>query len=1253
MSRAGWADVLVRIRALDPSTGAYGLDALADDGHQVTGTLRLDREALRAAELDARRYGMALSESLLAEDVGQAYAAALRRAESRDRGRLRVRLRIDDAAAEVHAVAWERLHHLHRGRPIPVAISQRTPFSRFTETDFGLDTLATRSIRVLFAVSNPTELPEGLPPIAVDEEIRAMHSAVGDLSSRDRIAVTILPGHSGVAADLRQALEADGYTVADGPASLKNLTRLLGDHDVVHVLCHGHFRRESPTGAGTAALYLERDDGRWEAVEDDRLADRVAALDPFCPHLLFFSACESARQDPTHPLVGLAPKLVGAGAPAVVGMQAPVPASLARELTVSFYRSLLDQGLVDVALNEARLQLYEGAEVDWAIPVLFSRLPDGRLFVPGELAGAAVTGKVVLRQTEHGVRADRRRTDRPIRSVPVRALPRDFPDLLDREDEVRAAITALQAGRSVEVIGGPGIGKSTLLRHLVHRVVGPDGVVHGSARGRTVEDLLQYLFDRVHRAEGSYRPTPGELRDALAEVRVMFALDDVELSGEDLGLLMDGAPAAVFLVASPGPVLAGQGETVRLGGLPAVAAVMLFERHLDRPLTEGERVEAQALADTLGGHPQELIQAAARVRDDGIPLEQVVSDAADVRGAAIGTVELATLPEVDRRVLGVLAALGTAPIRAEHLELLTGERDLDEVLERLRRRGLLKAASPAFTLAEGIGPEAVAFLEAETWRERVVEHFLEWGGRNRDDTGMLLRSLDAILAAMEWVGAAGRRHDYLGLARLVEEPLLLARRWGTWGSVLHRSLEAAETVGDEAARAMAHHELGTRALGEGNRRAARDHLRRARRLRKALGDRAGARLTRHNLRLVSPTPWYLGGASAVVAAGVAAVLLALPGGGVTAAPDPVSFGEQDIEGPAVVRTVTLRPASDPVTITDISIEPPLADFRLRNPGRCEGRLETECVVEVVFEPRTSGPLEAALIVSHNGDDSPEEVPIEATGVPPPGVAAIRVDPESLDFGAVPAEATPTQTVTVTNDGGAPLEVENVGLRYTVGPTDAFEVDQDCTADGVPPGGECRIEVTFVHPSRGDIEAELVVRSDAIGSPHRVPISGRTALPDLVAFLEVGDLEVDEKRISVPATVRIVNQGDVAAGEFYVAVSESLQDFVSFFVEETEVVVFDRSGVRVLQLPFEAGENEVTITGRLFFSQTPVSREVAIVATADVCFEEVPPDVCSVPELNETNNDSDPVGILLPGGEPTPTPTPTPTTSPTTPPPVID
>ncbi len=858
---ADFGDLLVRIRALDRATGTHALEAQPDHGLLVGGTLRLDPDRLRASELDAGRYGMELFESLLSGDIGTAYEVALARAEAGMRGRLRVRLRIDDEAAEVHAIAWERLHSLHHGRAVPVAVSHRTPFSRYTETDFGrVDKLATPVVHMLFAISNPTGLPEGLHGLDVDEEVRAIHQAIGDLRPRDRIRVTILPGRTGLGPGVRSALEKDGYTVVDGATSLRSLTRWLERHEIVHILSHGHFRRESPTGAGKAALFLEGDDGGWEAVDDERLADRIVALHPFCPHLIFLSACESARQetDPTHPLVGLAPKLIHAGVPAVVGMRSPVPASVARELTVEFYRSLLEQGLVDVALNRARLFLFERDEVDWAIPVLFSRLPDGRVLVPYDLAGVAVTDRLSFHQTDHGVRADRlKRTELPDAPVrPVRALPRDFPDLLGREEEVLAASGALEAGRAVEFYGEEGIGKTSLLRHVVHRVTGPDGVVHHAARGIPVEDILQYLFDQLYRTEGSYKPTPAQLRMLLADVRVLVALDDAELSREDVQRLMDAAPRALFLLTAREPNLLGEGDAIHLRGLREEAGVVLLERHLGRPLAPGERAEAAALTTAVGGSPQGILQAAARIRDEGVGFGRVRDEAEAGRGGprppAIGVVDLRALPEIDRRVLGILAAEGEMPVRTEHLEALTGEPDLTEVLARLQRRGVVKAASPAFTLAEQASPEAERSLEAEAWRVRILEHFLGWCRENHDDPGRILGSLDAILATLDWAREAGRRRDFLELAHRVEEALIVGRRWETWRALLRHELEAAEVIGDAGAQGGALHQLGTHALGQADTRTARDHLGRALKLRKSLRDRQGAGLTRHNLRLAQP-----------------------------------------------------------------------------------------------------------------------------------------------------------------------------------------------------------------------------------------------------------------------------------------------------------------------------------------------------------------------------------------------------------------
>jgi len=56
-------------------------------------------------------------------------------AERKVKGRVRVRLRIDEGAAELHALPWELLSDPHQKPPIPLAASPLTPFSRYITSE--------------------------------------------------------------------------------------------------------------------------------------------------------------------------------------------------------------------------------------------------------------------------------------------------------------------------------------------------------------------------------------------------------------------------------------------------------------------------------------------------------------------------------------------------------------------------------------------------------------------------------------------------------------------------------------------------------------------------------------------------------------------------------------------------------------------------------------------------------------------------------------------------------------------------------------------------------------------------------------------------------------------------------------------------------------------------------------------------------------------------------------------------------------
>ncbi len=200
-----------------------------------------------------------------------------------------------------------------------------------------------------------------MEPIQVAGETATWFDALRDPLQTGQITASLLPGITGISPEFRSQLEILGVKIIDGETSLTNILRSLPGHHVLHFLGHGHFKRRASQGPGQAALYLEKPNGEFQIAKDFELVVQFSASQEL-PHLVFLAACETAKRhfQTEHPFVGLGPKLVAAGVPAVIAMQDLVPMDLARQLTTDFYQDLLDHGFIDRALNRARLLLLIG-----------------------------------------------------------------------------------------------------------------------------------------------------------------------------------------------------------------------------------------------------------------------------------------------------------------------------------------------------------------------------------------------------------------------------------------------------------------------------------------------------------------------------------------------------------------------------------------------------------------------------------------------------------------------------------------------------------------------------------------------------------------------------------------------------------------------------------------------------------------------------------------------------------------------------
>jgi Abnormal spindle-like microcephaly-assoc'd, ASPM-SPD-2-Hydin len=139
-----------------------------------------------------------------------------------------------------------------------------------------------------------------------------------------------------------------------------------------------------------------------------------------------------------------------------------------------------------------------------------------------------------------------------------------------------------------------------------------------------------------------------------------------------------------------------------------------------------------------------------------------------------------------------------------------------------------------------------------------------------------------------------------------------------------------------------------------------------------------------------------------------------------------------------------------------------------------------CVIQVIFAPTPPGQKSAAVTITDNAGDSPQQISLTGTG----SSAALSLTPTSVSF---PAQFVGTsglpQTLTVTNTGSVTLTITAV----TASAAD-FGVLSNCT-NPVAPGSNCTIGVFFSPTAGGTRTGALKITDNAGNSPQTVALTG--------------------------------------------------------------------------------------------------------------------------------------------------------------------
>lgn len=295
-------------------------------------------------EKDLRQIGDQLFRSLLlqSEQIRLLYSGS-RQVLGND-ARLRLKLRIE--ADPLSALPWEYFYDDLILKDY-LGLDAQTSLVRYMHLAQPVQKLAIQGpLRILGMVANPRNGNEFAKLDVTDERSR-IDKAIHLLHERGEVDFQWVPGESHN--DLFDAM-------------------YKGPWHVFHFIGHGGVDSD-----GEGFLVLAGESGEPEEFSASKLT-RVLRMDKSL-RLVVLNCCDSARGNSS-----LAKTLVSSGIPAVLAMQFPISDEAAIELASAFYVALANGEPVDGAVTHARIKMQHKSNIEWGIPVLYMRAPDGRIF---------------------------------------------------------------------------------------------------------------------------------------------------------------------------------------------------------------------------------------------------------------------------------------------------------------------------------------------------------------------------------------------------------------------------------------------------------------------------------------------------------------------------------------------------------------------------------------------------------------------------------------------------------------------------------------------------------------------------------------------------------------------------------------------------------------------------------------------------------------------------------------------------------
>ena len=292
-----------------------------------------------------KEVGAILFQQAITGPVREFYYKCQGQADQQGKG-IRWRLSLDPSVGDL---PWEFLYLQDEF----LALNPRSPVVRYIKGAARVAPLKTEHpMRVLVVIASPSDEV----PLDTGAEKDRITAALQPLAKKGFVEVNFIEGPN----TWERLIDA----------LLPNQTHIL------HFIGHGAFDEKQSEGV----LIMEDADGLATRIDSERL--RVLVQGKSRLRLVVLNSCLGTQGDEGQPFSSMAAGLVRSGIPAVIAMQFEISDHAAQEIAETFYRSLALNMPVDAAVTEARRKIFlsDKDSLEWATPILFMQVPDGRLF---------------------------------------------------------------------------------------------------------------------------------------------------------------------------------------------------------------------------------------------------------------------------------------------------------------------------------------------------------------------------------------------------------------------------------------------------------------------------------------------------------------------------------------------------------------------------------------------------------------------------------------------------------------------------------------------------------------------------------------------------------------------------------------------------------------------------------------------------------------------------------------------------------